>query len=253
MPIKNTYYVDETINTTTDVVLNNHVLSIVGLQPMDYRKIETYSRVVPSGGTLGKISVIGLGGTAGNQSVVVSQYVKSLGKVVSATIQFNGTASSTNNDVLTAFTNQLGLLKGFNFTVTNNATHVIIEGKNPDNFLSAQSVGTVSVAVNNSVVTAAARAGYGADLAAEGFAGVINTNYYVRYDFVYGSTDPKGTAGSNDYQVSRQTLLLTNGAATALNATTTNVVDQLIVNLAKGQVSNSTAVVGTSEGISLAD
>lgn len=249
MPIKNTYYVDENINTTADVVLNNHVLTIVGLQPMDFRKIETYSRVVPAAGTLGKISIIGLGGTAGNQSVVVSQFVKSLGKVVSATIQFTGTTTSTNNDVLSAFTTQLGSFKGFNFTVTNNATHVIVEGKSPDHFVSAQSVGAVSVAINNAITAGAVRAGYGADLAAEGFAGVINTNYYVRYDFVYGTVDPKGSAGSNDYQVGRQTLLLTNGAATALNATTTNVVDNIIVNIAKSVAINASAI----EGISLAD
>lgn len=253
MPIKNTFYVLESPTGASDAVLNNHVLAITGLQPMDYRKIETYTRVAPAAGAAAVATIAPVTGTAGTQAVVVSQYVKSLGRTVQATLSLGVTASTSVTDVMTAFNNQFSKFSGFNITVGNaNATHLTLTAKAPDHFITLQSVGSVAVTTVNNTAAVTARAGYGADLLLEGFTGVVNANYYLRYDFLYGAVDPKGTAGSNDYQVQKQTLLIGNGTGTTLG-TNANNADQAIQGIVKGQVSNSTAVVGTSEGISLAD
>lgn len=248
MPIKNTWYVLES-PTGTDSTLDNHILTITGLQPMDFRRIESYKRTLLAAGASGAVTITPpTSPVTAVYTVVVSQYVKSLGKTVSATLSLASTAGVTSQqNICDAFRTQLtniGLTKYFNIAVSGTTTCVITPNA-PDNFVNVTSVGTGTF---TTITTASqtARVGYGADLILEGFSSCVSTNYYMRYDFVHTTVDPKGTAGSNDSQVVKQTLLVGNGSGSALagNAST---LDTLIT----GQLTAVATNAATIEGIAI--
>lgn len=227
MPIKNTFTVLETVAATAaDYNLNNSILTIKGMTPIDFRKIESYTRTPQVAGTSGTLTITTPTPTANLTSVVVvNQYVRSLGKIVSATLTCNHTGSITSaTNIADAFRAQLrnfGLTKYFNISLNadGNAT-VVITPVAPDNFINGVSVGTQSNGV--ATTTQAARVGYGADLLLEGITGVTSTNYYTRYEWVHASVDTKGTAGANDVQVVKQTLLVNGGATATPNTNADN-------------------------------
>lgn len=198
-------------------VLDNSKLTLAAGGVIDFRKIESFTRTAPAAAVLGTSSATSVA-TAGTQNVVVSQYVRSLGKVVTVTLQYASTATPGLGDAAAAWKQQLDALPtkyGFNFTYALSGTSnsvLTFTPVTPDSFVFLQSVGTTAVTISNTT-TSTSRKGYGADLAAEGAVIGTPTNYYVRYEFVHGSVDPKGTAGANDYQVQKTTLLVMNTTA----------------------------------------
>lgn len=228
-------------------VLDNAKLTLAAGGVVDFRKVESFTRTAPAAGTAGVVTATGNTST-GSQNIVVSQFVKSLGKVVSVTLQYASATTPGANDSANAWKQQLDALPskyGFNFTYSVSSNVLTITANAPDHFIFLQSVGTNAVTVNNSSTTGVARAGYGADIATEGATIGTPTNYYVRYEFVHGSVDPKGTAGANDYQVQKTTLLVMNTtAASATLSALITAVDSDIQNQMKAIATSGTSIEG---------
>jgi hypothetical protein len=220
--VSNTYSVLNAFTGAADAVIDNHILTITGAPPMDFRKIEYYKEVAVVAGTPG-VYTVALPATATTGStyiLAISQFVKALGKVVSVTIQYTAPSAVADTVIVTAWKQQLTALSsaGFSFTVSGTTT-LILTATAPNNWINVTSVGTGTGVTVTASTPPVSRVGNGADLLLTpvgdlyGTTNFVSTNSYKAFEFTYGSVQEKSTAGENALQVSKHIVFANTGGA----------------------------------------
>lgn len=217
--VTNTYSVLNSFTGAADAALDNHILSITGAPAMDFRKVELYKANASAAGTPGVYTVTPNGTVTGTHNLVISQFVKALGKVVTVTLQYTATAADTATTICNAWRAQLTAFASAGLAVTaSGTTTLILTTTAPNNFLNVVSSGTQAATVATTT-TPGARVGNGADLLITPVGDLLGTtnfvaaNTYKSYEFTYGAVQEKSTAGENALQVSKHIVFANTGGA----------------------------------------
>ena len=212
--VTNTYSVLDTIAGAGDASLANHILTITGMAPIDFRKIESFSYTAYAAGTAGVWTMTPVTGTAGTCNLVITQYVRALGKVVTIPLMQTITATTTQTQICDGWKAQLAASTSLGYTFTANATGaatLILTATGGNNFINVVSTGTVSGGAVNGT-PGVAQVGTGAGLVLQ-YPTVTTTNNYGQYEFVYSYLDLASEAGENALQVKKHVLLANAGSA----------------------------------------
>jgi len=215
--VTNTYSVLDTIAGAADATLNNSKLSITGAPTMDFRKIESFSYTAYAAGTAGVWTITPPATATANTTynLVITQFVKTLGKVVTLTLQYNASSASiTNINIADAWKAQLAASTSLGYSFTYNATGnttLVITASNGNNFINVVSTGTGSLTVSNGT-TGVARVGAGADVVLQ-YPLATSTNNYGQYEFVYSYLDLSSETGENALQTKKHVILANAGSA----------------------------------------
>lgn len=219
-----------------DIVVDNHVLSITGLAPMDYRKIESGSNLAPVAETLGVWTVTPTAANSADFGFVIEQFVEALGRlVVEPVFHTTPTTGGTATTICNAFRAQIRLMKDVSVTVNadGNPTLVITaKTRSPLFTVTPTSSNTAAV---NTTPGVHSRGTY-ADLIAAGVSASIATAgaTYNTVSFVYGALAPALLDGNTETEINSQ-ILFVNIAATNFAAFNTRM-DEVMNAFAAGTV-----------------
>jgi len=248
--VSNTYSVLNALSATpaNNYTLSDHILSVTSCPPMDFRKIEFSKYTAAAAGTPGVYTVTPSATIVGTHNLAISQFVKALGKVVTVTLQYTAIATDNATSICNAWRAQLAAGNwGLSLVASGTAT-LVLTTTAPNNFLSVTSTGTnaATTVVSPSPV---ARVGNGSDLSITalgdllGTTAIVTTNNYAAYEFVYGSTQEKSTAGENALQISKHILLVNTGDANfAAFSSGVNSLNQILAALSTTNVANPETV-----------